>query len=96
MFFIDELFKQNKRNIESFNNQFSDINSSKQVSSFTYCFVSCTLAEALQFDTVTTEYRHITDARKSGEGAGLGTGLPAFYDVDTSVWCDFMGNPIQV
>jgi len=54
------------------------------------------LAEALQFDTVNTEYRHITNARKSGEGVGVGTGLPAFYDISSGVWCDFMGNPIQV
>lgn len=31
----------------------------------------------------------ITDGRKQGEGAGNGTGIPAYYDPDTDTWLKF-------
>lgn len=31
----------------------------------------------------------ITDGRKEGEGAGLGTGIPAYYDFATDTWLKF-------
>lgn len=96
MSLIEELFKINKKSIKDLNTGIQDIKSTKQVSSFTNSFVSSTLAEAQAFSPVTTEYKHITNARKSGETAGNGTGLPAFYDISSGVWCDFTGSPIQV
>lgn len=34
----------------------------------------------------------ITDGRKGGEGAGLGTGVPAYYNAATNQWYTFSGN----
>lgn len=31
----------------------------------------------------------ITDGRKQGESAGLGTGIPAYFDYDTDTWLKF-------
>lgn len=95
---IEELFKKNKNYISQVDARLSKVSEDKEVSSFTYSFVKSTLAEANGFEPVDLQIRFITDARKSGEGAGNGTGLPAFWDYQsvTPEWVDFMGNPIQV
>lgn len=31
----------------------------------------------------------ITNGRKSGEGVGVGTGIPAYYNADTDTWLRF-------
>jgi hypothetical protein len=34
----------------------------------------------------------VTDGRKGGEGAGAGTGLPAYYDATAAAWLNFHDN----
>lgn len=95
---IEELFKKNKERIDNNKTSIDRLRESGEVSSFTYSFVQSTLTEANAFTPVDLQVRFITNARKSGEGVGAGTGLPAFWDYQavTPQWVDFMGNPIQV
>jgi hypothetical protein len=93
---IEELFEINKREIQQNRDDIKVIQQDKPVSGFTYGFIESTLAEALAFPTTTWEVRIITNARKSGEGAGVGTGLPAFYDPSSAAWLDFSGSAIIV
>lgn len=90
------IFKENQAQIDSINEEVKSIKDSIVVSDFTYGFVKVTYAEAVALGVTKTQYYHITDARKSGEGAGNGTGLPAFYDESSSSWVDMLGNPITV
>jgi hypothetical protein len=34
----------------------------------------------------------VTNGRKSGEGAGAGTGVPAYYDAAAAAWLNFFDN----
>lgn len=36
----------------------------------------------------------VSDGRKSGEGAGLGTGVPAYYDATAGDWLNFFDNAV--
>ena len=92
---IEELFNRNKKRIEENAYEIGKIKNNP-VSSFTYSFAKSTLAEAQQFTLTDVQFRFITNARKSGEGAGLGTGLPAFYDPSSGNWKDFTGTDIIV
>ena len=94
MSFLEEMFKENEKRIKKVTEKVSGFENGIAISGLTYGFVECTLSEAQAFSTTTLEYRHISDARKSGEGVGLGTGLPAFYDVSSASWVDLMGNVI--
>ncbi len=93
---LELAFAKNQERIDKINEDIKEQDSSYFVSQTTYSFVACTLAEALQFGDVPRQLRFITNARKSGEGVGAGTGLPAFYNDATNTWVDFMGNAITV
>lgn len=56
-----------------------------------FSFPKSTLADApLAADGMTTfAARFITDGRKGGEGAGLGTGCPAYFNPATDEWLRF-------
>lgn len=53
-----------------------------------------TLADAPLAANGLTTYamRFISNGRKGGEGAGLGTGVPAYYNPATDTWLTFSGN----
>lgn len=93
---LEKLFDDNKKQISKVNEEVDIIRKQNTVSGISYGFVECTLSEAQAFTTLNFEVRFITNARKSGEGVGLGTGLPAFYDASSSSWLDFTGSVIQV
>ncbi len=95
MSLVEKLYNKNKKQIDEVNNKVNRLKDSK-TSGFTYGFVSSTLSEAQATTTTIFTLRFITDARKSGEGVGNGTGLPAFYDPDSSTWVDFSGVAITV
>lgn len=59
-----------------------------------FAFPTSTLANApLAADGMATfAVRYISDGRKSGEGAGAGTGLPAWYDASSDSWLTFYDN----
>ena len=96
MSMLEILFEKNGSKIKELSTKVSTIEGQSSVSGLTYSFVVCTLSEAQAFGTTSTEYRHISDARKSSEGVGFGTGLPAFYDVSSGVWVDMSGSPITI
>lgn len=96
MSMLEILFEKNDSKIEELSTRVSIVEGQSAVSGLTYSFVVCTLSEAQAFGATSTEYRHISDARKSGEGVGVGTGLPAFYDVSSGVWVDMLGSPITI
>lgn len=96
MSLIEELFLINKKEIQEVKEEFGGRIKTKNVSGITYSFVSCTLSQAQSFSASNGELRFITDARKSGETAGNGTGLPAFYDEGSLSWVDFLGTAITV
>jgi hypothetical protein len=39
---------------------------------------------------------YCTDCRKSGEGAGVGTGLPVYYDSSGATWRTFYDNSAAI
>jgi len=96
MSMLERLFERNEEKIKEVSTRISVVEGQSAISGMTYSFVVCTLAEAQAFGATSTEYRHISNARKSGEGVGVGTGLPAFYDVSSGVWVDMSGSPITV
>lgn len=59
-----------------------------------FSFPKSTLADApLAADGMATyAVRFITDGRKGGEGAGLGSGVPCFYNPATDEWLTFHDN----
>lgn len=59
-----------------------------------FSFPISTLADApLAADGMSTyACRFISDGRKGGEGAGLGTGLPCYYNPVTDQWLTFHDN----
>lgn len=63
----------------------------ENVTGVAFQFPISLLADApLAVDGMTTyACRFISDGRKSGEGAGTGTGVPAFYDPTTDTWLNF-------
>lgn len=42
------------------------------------------------------QFAFASNARKPGEGAGVGTGLPAFFDSATSTWLSYAGTALTV
>ena len=92
---LTELFLRNKKSIDDLQTQMRD-NRGKQAQSFTYSFVQSTLAEANASGVSEFSVRYITDAIRGATGAASGTGLPAFYDSNTSQWVDFTGVPITI
>lgn len=68
-----------------------DDTAGENISGVAFQFPVSTLATApLAADGMTTyAARFISDGRKSGEGAGLGTGVPAYYDAATDSWLNF-------
>lgn len=93
---LEELFDMQDAKIEALKTNLNERTNDNFASSFAYSFVDMTLAEATTFGTVPRRMYFITNARKSGETAGNGTGLPAFYDEDSASWVDFAGNAITV
>lgn len=81
-----ELSRQLQRNETSLDNT-----AGETISGVAYQFPLSTLAAApLAADgLVTYACRFISDGRKTGEGAGLGTGVPAYYDPTTDSWRNF-------
>lgn len=92
MSLIEELYKKQKREIEEVKSDVTKLSKSSEVSSFAYGFVSSTLAEAIASNPSTFQVRFITNGRKSGETAGNGTGVPAYYDSNSSSWLNFYDN----
>ncbi len=61
------------------------------IANTTFAFESSTLVNApLAAQGMTTSaVRWITDGRKGGEGVGVGTGIPAYYNPATDEWLRF-------
>lgn len=95
---LEKLFERNQELINKNTESISKVSEKSNVSGFTYSFIQSTYAEAVASNPSNYTIRFITNARKSGETAGNGTGLPAYYDPNilTPNWVDFSGNTIQV
>lgn len=91
---LDRLFKMQQTQIDGIQRDIDNTRSDSNTVGLAYSFIKSTLAEANATVITDFECRIITNARKSGEGAGLGTGLPAFFDPNSSSWLDFSGAAI--
>ena len=81
---LNSAIKTNERNI-------ARLSDKTEVSGQTWTFPTSTLANApLAADGLTAyAVRFISDGRKSGETAGNGTGVPAYYNPATNTWLAF-------
>lgn len=90
---IEQIYNDLQNGLASLRRDMREISQNSDVVGAAYGFPVSTLANApLAADgQITYAVRFISDARKSGEGVGLGTGLPAFYDPASDSWLDFTG-----
>lgn len=49
---------------------------------------------ALPATAATGQWAWASNGRKAGEGAGLGTGLPVYFNPSTATWFTYSGNVV--
>lgn len=82
---IERMWVFLQRQIDELGQRVEDLEARSGVANTTFAFNESTLANAPTGMTTNAQW-FITDGRKQGEGAGNGTGIPAYYDVATSAW----------
>lgn len=88
---IDIVWMQLQSEIQTLTRRVTNLEQRSEITGETFSFPMSTLAGApLAADGMNAfAVRFITDGRKSGETAGNGTGIPAYYNPATNNWRRF-------
>ena len=93
--FVDMIYRALKAEIKDMRESEDDATTQRESSLFSEAMPASTLANAplavdagLGDNISYTTFRWISDGRKSGEGAGVGTGVLGIYDATNDKWID--------